>query len=64
MWEKRTFPGVIWILPLLLGFPGGIIAALIASMKYGASWWQLLLVGLIMNILSAFAWIFLFSVML
>lgn len=43
--KKKKFPGALWLLPILLGIPGGIIASLIASLKYQASWWELLAVG-------------------
>jgi len=48
---KRRFPGVLWLLPILLGVTGGVVAALIASLKYQASWWELLAVGFIVNFL-------------
>ena len=49
---KTKYPGTLWLLPLLLGIFGGIAAALIADIKYHASWWELFVVGLIMSVLS------------
>jgi len=48
---RKRFPGVLWLLPLFLGVVGGIIAALISALKYQASWWELLVVGIIMTFL-------------
>ncbi len=48
--ERRRFPGVLWILPIFFGLIGGIIAALISGLKYQASWWELLLVGFLINV--------------
>ena len=47
---KQRFPGVLWLLPICFGFFGGIVAGLIASLKYQASWWELVLAGLLINI--------------
>lgn len=48
---RKRYPGVLWLLPLFLGVVGGIIAALISALKYQASWWELLVVGIIMTFL-------------
>jgi len=48
--KKHSFPGVLWLLPIFFGPFGGIIAALVSSMKYNASWWELLVVGLFMPV--------------
>ncbi len=49
---KGNFPGILWLLPLFFGIAGGIVAALIASLKYQASWWELLAGGFIVNCIS------------
>ena len=46
----RKFPGVLWLLPIFFGLLGGIVAAMISSMKYQASWWELFTVGLIITL--------------
>jgi len=46
---KRRFPGVLWILPIIFGLLGGIVAALISSLKYQASWWELFVAGLLIT---------------
>ncbi len=48
---RNRFPGVLWLLPVFFGLTGGIIAALIASMKYQASWIELFIVGLFIQVL-------------
>jgi len=54
---KRRFPGVLWLLPICFGLFGGVIAGLVASLKYQASWWELVVGGLIIN-LALYAIIF------
>lgn len=51
------FPGVLWLLPICFGLVGGAIAGLIASLKYQASWWELVAGGLIIN-MAVYAIIF------
>ena len=48
--SKNKFPGALWLLPIFFGVIGGIIAALIASIKYNASWWELLVGGICITI--------------
>ena len=55
--KVKRFPGVLWILPICLGAVGGIVAALIASLKYQASWWELFTVGVIINLFPYIAWV-------
>ena len=62
--KKTIFPGVLWILPILFGLIGGVIAGLIASLKYEASWWELVLVGFIINVLVVIGYILLFTSLL
>jgi hypothetical protein len=47
---KKLFPAVLWLLPILLGFPGAICASLIAKKKYQATWWGLFVVGILTTI--------------
>jgi len=54
---KRRFPGVLWLLPICFGLFGGVIAGLVASIKYQASWWELVVAGLLIN-LACYAIIF------
>ena len=54
---KQRFPGVLWLLPIGFGLFGGVVAGLIASMKYQASWWELVVAGLLIN-LAIFVMIF------
>ena len=49
---QKSFPGALWLLPIFFGIIGGIIAALIADMKYQASWWELFVVGIFMSVLG------------
>ena len=49
---KRNFPGVLWVLPIVFGVVGGTVAALIANIKYQASWWELFMAGLIITFLE------------
>jgi len=51
---RKSFPGTLWLLPIFFGFIGGIIAALIADIKYQASWWELLVAGILINVLILF----------
>lgn len=60
---KRRFPGVLWLLPICFGLFGGVVAGLIASMKYQASWWELVVAGFIIN-LAVYVLIFLIPVMM
>ncbi len=62
--NRRKFPGVLWLLPIFLGLIGGIVAALIADMKYQASWWELFLVGFIINTLAIIAYFLIVSISL
>jgi len=48
---KPKFPGSLWILPIFFGVIGGIIAAFIVDLKYKASWWELLVAGVIVTVL-------------
>ena len=48
---KRSFPGVLWLLPICFGLFGGIVAGLIASLKYQASWWELAVAGFAVSFL-------------
>ena len=64
MSEKKGFPGVLWILPVFFGLLGGVIAAMIASMRYGASWWELLLVGLLVQVGVVVLWLVLQALLL
>ena len=60
---QKSFPGALWLLPIFFGISGGIIAALIADMKYQASWWELLVLGIIISgvaLLLYFALLFAF----
>ena len=56
MAEKKGFPMVLWLLPIFFGLFGGIIAALISNLKYEASWIELFMVGLILQIGLALLW--------
>ena len=56
MTEKKRFPAALWLLPLFFGLVGGIIAALISNLKYEASWIELFMVGLILQIGLALLW--------
>ena len=56
MSEVKRFPGVLWLLPLFLGLFGGIVAALISNMRYGASWIELFMVGLLLQLAFAALW--------
>ena len=54
----KRYPGVLWLLPIFFGFIGGIVASLISGLKYEASWWELLVVGIITQIFAIIVWIF------
>ncbi len=56
---KSRFPGVLWLLPIFFGVLGGTIAAMIASMKYQASWWELFVTGLIITAVLGLVYILL-----
>jgi len=47
---KGKFPGVLWLLPICFGLFGGVIAGLVASIKYQASWWELVVGGLLVTV--------------
>ncbi len=49
---KNRFPGILWLLPICFGVFGGTIAAVVASVKYQASWWELFAAGLIVSLAS------------
>lgn len=49
--ERRGFPGSLWLFPIFFGLLGGIIASLIADMKYNAGWLELFIVGLILQLM-------------
>ena len=60
---RKNFPGTLWLLPIFFGIVGGLIAALIADLKYQASWWELLVLGIIISgvaLLLYFALLFAF----
>ncbi len=60
---QKSFPGTLWLLPIFFGIVGGVIAALIADMKYQASWRELLVLGIIISgvaLLLYFALLFAF----
>ena len=48
----NKFPSVLWILPICFGMIGGLAAALIASLKYQASWWELFAAGCIVSFVA------------
>ena len=56
MVDKKRFPGVLWLLPILFGIIGGVVASLIASLKYEATWWPLFVVGLAISFLWSIPW--------
>ena len=58
---KNRFPGVLWLLPIFFGLLGGIVAAMISSMKYQASWWELATVGGIITVLQILAYVLFFE---
>lgn len=41
--------GALWILPIVFGFLGGTIAAVIVGTKYGHGWLEFFLVGIVMS---------------
>ena len=47
----NRIPHSLWILPLLFGIIGGVVAALIADLKCKASWWELMVVGVMVSII-------------
>ncbi len=47
--KARDFPSVLWLLPVIFAFPGGLIAAFVSSLIYKASWWELFVAGLIVS---------------
>jgi hypothetical protein len=47
----KPFPAWLWILPIILFLPGGIIAAVIAKNKHKAKGWELLLGGVLTTLL-------------
>lgn len=61
---KKQFPGVLWLLPIMFGILGGFVAALISSLKYGASWWELFLAGSIVTFVLVTGWMVLWLVVL
>lgn len=50
--ERERFPGVLWILPIFFGFIGGTIGALIAGCCYRDTWWELFLIGIIIQVMA------------
>jgi hypothetical protein len=50
--RRRNFPGTLWLLPIFFGILGGIVAALIASLKYESSWWELVFAGIAMTVVA------------
>ena len=62
MKTRYGFPGVLWLLPIFFGVLGGIIAGMISSMKYNASWLELFLVGLILTVMALLFWWFIIYV--
>jgi len=59
---KNKFPGVLWLLPIFFGLLGGIVAAMISSMKYQASWWELATVGGIVTVLEILVYVLFLAV--
>jgi len=55
--EKPRFPMVLWLLPIFFGLFGGIVAALIANLKYQASWIELFIVGIVISFVLGGLWI-------
>ena len=49
--KTGRFPSVLWLLPVIFAFPGGLIAAFVSALIYKASWWELFMVGLIVSAL-------------
>jgi hypothetical protein len=47
---KKGFPGTLFLLPIFLGTIGGITGAIIAVKVYKSKWWQMIVVGIIMNL--------------
>jgi len=56
---KKRFPCVLWALPICFGLLGGVVAGCISSMKYQGSWWELVVVGFMINLFLTLAWILL-----
>lgn len=55
--NRPALPGILWILPICFGIIGGTVAALIANLKYQASWWELFVVGAIVSFLAGIGYI-------
>jgi len=55
--NSNRFPGVLWLMPIFFGIIGGVLAAMIASLKYEASWWELVVVGLIVTCIGVIAYV-------
>lgn len=58
---RNRYPGVLWLLPVFFGLIGGIIAAMFASIKYQAEWWDLFLIGLLFSIAYAAGMVVLYN---
>ena len=56
-----AFPSVLWLLPVFFGLLGGVIAALIANEKYGASWSELVIGGAVVSTLEFIGYLLLFT---
>ncbi len=56
----NNYPGVLWLLPIFFSLPGGIVASVIASMKYQARWGRLFVTGLIFTVLESIGYWYLF----
>jgi hypothetical protein len=54
--KENKFPSVLWLLPILFGFVGGIVAAFISNIAYKASWWKLFVIGICITLLWIFVW--------
>jgi hypothetical protein len=48
--ERERCPGVLWLLPIFMGFFGGIVASVIAGCAFRSRWWDLFIIGFLVQV--------------
>jgi hypothetical protein len=54
--RDQDVSGPYWLLPLLLGIVGGVIAAAILAARFKPSWWAYVVLGAIVTLVEWIIW--------
>ena len=57
---RNTYPGVLWLLPILFGAAGGVVSAFIIGMAYRGDWFPHVVVGIAITFITVLAFGLLF----